>query len=127
MQINMRGLGAACCTPDQTADPSFQQSADGTQGYYNTAYGPGLCDATCTGINITGGSGTTAPLACCTTAQQSSPLWANLPSGDIRYLISDSEVNCNPNCSGGVPSSITPTVILMIAALGAVVLLVASR
>lgn len=126
MEITLRGLGAIC-TPAQTADPSFVLSADGTQGYYDTPYGPGMCDVNLLGGTITGGTGTTTPLACCTAAQQTSPLYDNLASGDIRYLISNPKTVCNPNCSGGVPASNTSAMMMLLAALGIVVLLVASR
>lgn len=108
----------------------------------------GVGDAPDFGGTITAGGA----LPCCSGVQLGSG-YANLPSGDIRYRISDYGDLCDPNClgvpsggtpaggipSGGgipigvptggvvVPNSSSSSMMLLLAGLGLVILLVASR
>lgn len=116
------------CTEAQTSDPSFVLSTDGTQGYYTVPglIGPGMCDMNPLGGTITGGTGTAGALPCCT-GVQTGPLYANLSSGDIRYRISDGKDYCDPNCLAVGDLKPKTNIMYLALAIGAVVLLVATR
>lgn len=148
MEITMRGLGATNlgppCTQAQLNDPNWVTDPTGTQ-WYNFANPSQFCDAFAIGggsssgqgpdfggIAVTGGTGPGGALPCCSGVQLG-PLYANLASGDIRYRISDGKDMCDPNClgvpPGGFPKATTTTTSmwLLIAGLGLVMLLAASR
>lgn len=147
MEITLGGLGATCCTAAQTADPTFAIGPNGDYAWTSSMPTGMVCDPNCltlptgSGSDFSGsvmpGSGSipNSALPCCTGVQLG-PLYANLPSGNIRYRISDTGDYCDPNClgvpAGGFQTPFTTTsgmntTLLIAAALGILALVMVTR
>ena len=90
------------------------------------------------GGTITATGGPSSPVPCCTAAQASSPAYTNTDDGNLRYSSTATGVTyCNPNCMdeftydtsilGSISSSQTQKMILIAAAVGVLVLVLAKK